>query len=203
MDNKHFLTIASELSISSRQVNATVELLDQGGTVPFISRYRKEVTGSLDEVAIANIRDRIEQLRELDKRKEFVIKTIKEQEKLTPELEKAILQAETMTVVEDLYLPYKPKRKTRATQAKEKGLEPLAITLLAQGDETVEALAAKYIDQEKGVESIEDALKGARDIIAEQINEDSEIRAELRELFLETATITSKVLPGKQEDGKK
>ena len=203
MNNKHFQTIATELTISSRQVNATVELLDQGATVPFISRYRKEVTGSLDEVAITHIRDRIEQLRELDKRKEFVIKTIKDQEKLTPELEKAIMEAETMTVVEDLYLPYKPKRKTRATQAKEKGLEPLANLLMEQGSETIEALAAQYISEEKGVATIEEALKGARDIIAEQINEDPEIRAELRELFLQTATITSKVLPGKEDEGKK
>lgn len=203
MDNKHFLAIAGELSISSRQVQATVELLDEGGTVPFISRYRKEVTGSLDEVAIAAIRDRIEQLRELDKRKEFVLKTIKDQEKLTPELEKAIKEAETLTKVEDLYLPYKPKRKTRATQAKEKGLEPLAIELLKQGNISVEEFAAQYIDKEKGVETIEEALKGARDIIAEQINEDSEIREELRELFLNTAVITSKVLSGKEEEGQK
>ncbi|MEL6558130.1 MAG: Tex family protein [Bacteroidota bacterium] len=203
MDNKHFLAIAGELSISSRQVQATVELLDEGGTVPFISRYRKEVTGSLDEVAIAAIRDRIEQLRELDKRKEFVLKTIKEQEKLTPELEKAIKEAETLTKVEDLYLPYKPKRKTRATQAKEKGLEPLAIEILKQGNISVEEFAEQFISKEKGVETIEEALKGARDIIAEQINEDSEIREELRELFLNTAVITSKVLTGKEEEGQK
>lgn len=203
MDNKHFLAIASELSISSRQVQATVELLDEGGTVPFISRYRKEVTGSLDEVAIAAIRDRIEQLRELDKRKEFVLKTIKEQEKLTPELEKAIKEAETLTKVEDLYLPYKPKRKTRATQAKEKGLEPLAIEILKQGNISVEEFAEQFINKEKGVETIEEALKGARDIIAEQINEDSEIREELRDLFLNTAVITSKVLTGKEEEGQK
>lgn len=203
MDNKHFLAIAGELAISSRQVQATVELLDQGGTVPFISRYRKEVTGSLDEVAIASIRDRIEQLRELDKRKEFVLKTIKDQEKLTPELEKAIIEAETLTKVEDLYLPYKPKRKTRATQAKEKGLEPLAIELLKQGNISVEDFAAQFLDKEKGVETIEEALKGARDIIAEQINEDSEIREELRNLFMKTAVITSKVLSGKEEEGQK
>jgi len=173
MSTKHFLTIAQELSIGSKQVASTVELLDQGGTVPFISRYRKEITGSLDEVVIGSIRDRIDQLRELDKRKEFVLKTIKDQEKLTPALEKSIETATTLTQVEDLYLPYKPKRKTRAVQAKEKGLEPLAIILLEQGNIAVEELAAQYINKEKGVEQAEEALKGARDIIAEQINEDS------------------------------
>ncbi|MGB3466333.1 MAG: Tex-like N-terminal domain-containing protein, partial [Cyclobacteriaceae bacterium] len=203
MDNKHFLAIAGELAVSSRQVQATVELLDGGATVPFISRYRKELTGSLDEVAIASIRDRIEQLRELDKRKEFVLKTIKEQEKLTPDLEKAIKEADTLTKVEDLYLPYKPKRKTRATQAKEKGLEPLALELLKQENKSVEELAESFIDKEKGVDNIEDALKGARDIIAEQINEDPEIREELRNLFMKTAVITSKVMTGKEEDGQK
>ncbi len=203
MSTQHFQTIAQELSISPKQVEATVELLDQGGTVPFISRYRKEVTGSLDEVAIGSIRDRIEQLRELDKRKEFVLKTIKEQGKLTPELEKAISSATNITKVEDLYLPYKPKRKTRATQAKEKGLEPLAIILLKQENSSIEDLAEQFISKEKGVESIEEALKGARDIIAEQINEDSEIRAELRDLFQSTATITSKVMTGKEEEGQK
>ena len=165
MSTQHFLTIAQELSISSKQVAATVELLDQGGTVPFISRYRKEITGSLDEVQIGGIRDRIEQLRELDKRKEFVLKTIKDQEKLTPSLEKSIKEASTLTEVEDLYLPYKPKRKTRATQAKEKGLEPLANLLMEQKNLAVEDLAEKFINKEKGVENIDDALKGALSLI--------------------------------------
>ncbi len=203
MSINHFKKIASELNISDKQVSATVALLNEGGTVPFISRYRKEVTGSLDEVAITGIRDRFEQLVELDKRKEFVLKTIKEQEKLTPELEKAINDAETLTEVEDLYLPYKPKRKTRASQAKEKGLEPLSITLFEQKDISPESEAEQFIDEEKGVKSVEEALQGARDIIAEQINENSEIRAEVRELFQKTGIITSKLMPGKEEEGQK
>ena len=203
MSINHFKKIASELNISDKQVSATVALLNEGGTVPFISRYRKEVTGSLDEVAITAIRDRFEQLVELDKRKEFVLKTIKEKEKLIPELEKAIKDAETLTEVEDLYLPYKPKRKTRATQAKEKGLEPLSITLFEQKDISPESEAEQFIDEEKGVKSVEEALQGARDIIAEQINENSEIRAEVRELFQKTGIITSKLMPGKEEEGQK
>lgn len=203
MSIDHYKKIAAELSINERQVKATAELLDEGGTVPFISRYRKEVTGSLDEVAIAAIRDRLDQLRELDKRKEFVLKTIKDQEKLTPELEKAIINAETLTEVEDLYLPYKPKRKTRATQAKEKGLEPLSIVLFEQGNISPESEAEKFIDEEKGVKSIEEALQGARDIIAEQVNENSEVRAKIRDLFSETGHISAKVMPGKEEEGQK
>ncbi len=203
MSIDHYKKIAAELSINERQVKATAELLDEGGTVPFISRYRKEVTGSLDEVAIAAIRDRLDQLRELDKRKEFVLKTIKDQEKLTPELEKAIINAETLTEVEDLYLPYKPKRKTRATQAKEKGLEPLSKVLFEQGNISPESEAEKFIDEEKGVKSIEEALQGARDIIAEQVNENSEVRAKIRDLFSETGHISAKVMPGKEEEGQK
>lgn len=203
MSIDHYKKIASELSINERQVKATAELLDEGGTVPFISRYRKEVTGSLDEVAIAAIRDRLDQLRELDKRKEFVLKTIKDQEKLTPELEKAIINAETLTEVEDLYLPYKPKRKTRATQAKEKGLEPLSKVLFEQGNISPESEAEKFIDEEKGVKSIDEALQGARDIIAEQVNENSEVRAKIRDLFSETGHISAKVMPGKEEEGQK
>ncbi len=203
MSIDHYKKIALELSINERQVKATAELLDEGGTVPFISRYRKEVTGSLDEVAIAAIRDRLEQLRELDKRKEFVLKTIKEQEKLTPELEKAIIAAETLTEVEDLYLPYKPKRKTRATQAKEKGLEPLSKLLFEQGNISPEAAAEKFIDEEKGVKTIEEALQGARDIIAEQVNENAEVRTKIRELIAETGVISAKVMPGKEEEGQK
>lgn len=122
----HNKIIAQELSITERQVESTVELLDGGGTVPFISRYRKEATGELDEVQITAIRDRIEQLRELDKRKESILKSITEQQKLTPELEKQVKDAKTMSELEDIYLPYKPKRRTKATIAKEKGLEPLA-----------------------------------------------------------------------------
>src|SRR5687767_3667154 len=139
---KHYLKIATELSISIKQVQATVQLLDEGATVPFISRYRKEVTGSLDEVAVAAIRDRMEQLRELDKRREAILKSIKDQEKLTPELEAQINAAETMAALEDIYLPYKPKRRTKATIAREKGLEPLATRIFEQERFDVTAEAA-------------------------------------------------------------
>ncbi|MDQ3291757.1 MAG: RNA-binding transcriptional accessory protein, partial [Bacteroidota bacterium] len=142
---RNYLKIATELSISIKQVQATVELLDEGATVPFISRYRKEVTGSLDEVAVAAIRDRMEQLRELDKRREAILKSIRDQEKLTPELEEQINAAETMAVLEDIYLPYKPKRRTKATIAREKGLEPLAQRLFEQEKFDVNAEAAQYI----------------------------------------------------------
>ena len=197
---RHEERIASELNIAPRQVEATVGLLDEGATVPFISRYRKEVTGSLDDLQVAAIRDRIQQLRDLDTRREAILKSIKEQEKLTPELEKKIKAAETMTALEDLYLPYKPKRKTRATVAKEKGLEPLAIKILDQGNFDVVSEATQFIDSEKGVESEEDALQGARDIIAETINEHAETRQKIRELFLKKGTISSKVLKSKEKE---
>ncbi len=201
IQNAH--VIASELNISSQQVSATIKLLNEGGTVPFISRYRKEVTGSLDEVAVAAIRDRTQQLQELDKRKEAIIKSLKEQEKLTPELEKEVMKAENMARLEDIYLPYKPKRKTRASMAREKGLEPLAKKLLEQNGFDVEGEAAKYINEEKGVADIESALQGARDIIAETINENAELRDRMRRLFNRTATIKSRVMPGKEEAAQK
>lgn len=199
----HLLIIANELAVNERQVAATVELLDSGATVPFISRYRKEATGSLDEVQIAAIRDRIAQLRELDKRREAILKSITEQGKLTPELEKAILAADTMSELEDIYLPYKPKRRTRATIAREKGLEPLALAILAQNNMAIEAEASTYINTEKGVNTVEEALAGARDIIAEIINEDKDARARIRKLFLDTAILKSKVIPGKETEGAK
>ncbi|PJJ83947.1 Tex family protein [Mucilaginibacter auburnensis] len=197
----HYKKIATEFSIAERQVNATVQLLDEGATVPFISRYRKELTGSLDEVQVAGIRDRIQQLRELDKRREAILNSLTEMGKLTPELEEQIKAAETMVLLEDIYLPYRPKRKTRATTAREKGLQPLADALLAQNKFDVETEAEKYISEEKGVDSIEEALAGARDIIAEFISENAEVRAKLRELFVEKGTFKSRVAPGKEEAG--
>ncbi len=197
---KHEERIASELNITPRQVTATVGLLDDGATVPFISRYRKEVTGSLDDLEVAAIRDRIQQLRDLDARREAILKSIKEQEKLTPELEKKIDEAETMTALEDLYLPYKPKRKTRASVAKEKGLEPLALKIMDQNAFDVENEASQFIDAEKGVEDIDQALQGARDIIAEMINEHAETRQKIRELFMKKGIITSKVLKSKEKE---
>lgn len=203
MSAVHTRKIASELNINENQVLAVVGLLDEGATVPFIARYRKERTGSLDEVYIINIRDRVQQLRDLDARKEAILKSIREQEKLTPELEKKIRAAETMSALEDIYLPYKPKRKTKASIAREKGLEPLADKIYAQHNEEVESLAAQYISQEKGVENVEAALQGARDIIAEKINEDPEARKKMRGLFEKEAMVISKVIKGKETEGAK
>ncbi|WP_448702347.1 Tex family protein [Mucilaginibacter sp. AW1-3] len=197
----HYKKIASELSVAEKQVSATVDLLDEGATVPFISRYRKEATGALDEVAVAAIRDRIQQLRDLDKRKEAIIKSLTDMGKLTPELNKAIDEAESMTLLEDIYLPYRPKRKTRATAAREKGLQPLADIILEQGRLDVALEADKYINEEKGVNSAEEALAGARDIIAETISENVEARDKVRKLFVEKGNFDCKVVPGKEQEG--
>jgi uncharacterized protein len=197
----HYKKIAQELSISEKQVSATVDLLDEGATVPFISRYRKEVTGTLDEVQVTEIRDRVQQLRDLDKRREAILKSLTDMGKLTPELEKLINEAETMVTLEDIYLPYRPKRKTRATTAREKGLQPLADLLLEQRKADLQTEAAVYIDAEKGVNSIEEALAGARDIIAETISENVEVRTRIRELFIEKGTFQSKVIVGKEQEG--
>lgn len=195
----HIALLSRELSISSQQIEATIKLLDEGGTVPFISRYRKEVTGSLDEVQIANIRDRVTQLRELDKRREAILKSIKEQDKLSPELEKKIDEASTLSQLEDIYLPYKPKRKTKASIAREKGLEPLAQKIMQQGAFEV----ASFINEEKGVADEEAALQGARHIIAELINEDATIRDTLRKYYGRQAILSSKVYASKKEEGQK
>ena len=196
----HQERIANELSITSAQVMATIKLLDEGSTVPFISRYRKEVTGSLDDLQVAAIRDRIQQLRDLDTRREAILKSIKEQEKLTPELEKKIKAAETMTQLEDLYLPYKPKRKTRASMAREKGLEPLALQILDQGNFDPSSEANNFIGQEKGVNSSSEALQGARDIIAEMINEDADARQKIRDLFSKKGLVSSRVFKSKEKE---
>ncbi len=197
----HYKKIAAELSVAEKQVSATVGLLDEGATVPFISRYRKEVTGELDEVQVTAIRDRIQQLRDLDKRREAILKSLTEMGKLTPELEKQVNEAETMVALEDIYLPYRPKRKTRATAAREKGLQPLADLLLEQKRIDIEEEATKYIDEEKGVKSVEEALAGARDIIAEFVSENAEVRNHVRNLFVEKGTFQSKVIEGKEEAG--
>jgi len=197
----HHKKIAAELSIAEKQVSATVALLDEGATVPFISRYRKELTGTLDEVQVAAIRDRVQQLRDLDKRREAILKSLTDMGKLTPELEKQINEAETMVSLEDIYLPYRPKRKTRATTAREKGLQPLADLLMEQKRIDPETEATKYIDEEKGVKSIEEALAGARDIIAEFISENAEVRTQMRSLFIEKGTFQSKVIEGKEQEG--
>ncbi|MBA2611736.1 MAG: RNA-binding transcriptional accessory protein [Bacteroidetes bacterium] len=197
------LKIADLLKIDSKSVTATIELLDEGGTVPFISRYRKEATGSLDEVQIMQIRDEIERLRQLEQRRESILKSIDSQNKLTPELKEKILDAETLSKLEDLYLPYKPKRRTKATIAKEKGLEPLAQLILEQKNNSVLQEAENFISEEKEVASAEEALQGARDIISEIMSEDALIRENMRELFKRTATIKSSVIKGKEEAGEK
>lgn len=191
--------IAAELSLTKKQVATTLGLLDEGATVPFISRYRKELTNSLDELQITAIRDRAQQLRELDKRMEVVLKSIAEQGKLTPELEMAIQNADTMAVLEDLYLPFKPKRKTRASVAREKGLQALADLLLAQGEGDLESIASNYINDELGVNTVEEALAGARDIVAETIAEDAEVRSLVRQLFIDVGAFSARVVPGKEE----
>lgn len=195
--------ISQQLSLGARQVEKTIELLEQGATVPFIARYRKEVTGSLNEVQITAIRDLLIKLKELDKRREAILASISEQGKLTPELEKKIMDAATMTELEDLYLPYKPKRRTRATMAVERGLEPLANEIQKQYSCNLEQMAEKYINAEKGVNSVEEALAGARDIIAERVNENTQARTKVRNIFRRSAMLSSKVVKNKEEEGGK
>lgn len=203
MNSTHIDTIAQELGLAPKQVHATAALLEEDATVPFIARYRKEMTGSLDEVAITAIRDRLAQLVELDRRRETVLKSIADQGKLTDELKAKILAADSLTVLEDLYLPYKPKRRTRATIAKERGLEPLAQRIWEQGDCDPLAEAVAYVDPEKQLPSVDEVLAGARDIMAEWVSEDQQARARLRGLFLEKGTFQSEVIPGKEADGAK
>jgi uncharacterized protein len=201
MDEAHIRKIAQELGLASKQVQATADLLNEGATVPFIARYRKEATGSLDEIAITAVRDRLHQLMELDKRREAILKSLEERGQLTDELKEKILSAETMVVLEDIYLPYRPKRRTRATIAREKGLEPLAQRLFLQDDMDPMAEATAFIDPEKGVESAEDALAGARDIIAEWVNEDQAARAKMRDFYTTKAAFKSAVIPEKKAEG--
>jgi protein Tex len=192
-----------ELGLSMRQIQNTLKLFEEGATVPFIARYRKEVTGGLDEVMIIRIRDLHTRLVELEKRRQSILESIREQEKLTPDLEAQILKTDHLAELEDLYLPYRPKRKTRASVAREKGLEPLALFLLKQLNSDPETEAAKFVNSEKSVDTIEDALSGARDIIAEMINEDANLRRSLRTLFKSKAIITSAVIKSKAEEGNK
>lgn len=197
----YYKKIAKELNISTNQVENTVELLNEGATVPFIARYRKEATGSLDEMVITEIRDRMEKLKELDKRRDTILNSIEEQGLLTDELEMQINEAQSITELEDIYLPYKPKRKTRATIAKSKGLEPLAKIIMSQKNDDIDSRAKAFIDKDKAVISVEEAINGARDIIAEWINENKFARAKIRRLFERDAVIESKVAKGKEMDG--
>ncbi|MFM9075977.1 MAG: Tex-like N-terminal domain-containing protein, partial [Bacteroidota bacterium] len=191
--------IAQETGIPQRSVLAAALLLEEGGTIPFIARYRKEKTGGLDEVQIGTIRDRLTQLEELDKRRESILSAIEKQGKLTPDLIAAIVGANSLAELEDIYLPYRPRRKTRASVAREKGLEPLALELLNQESTDPEHLAAGFINQEAGVSSTEEALAGARDIIAEMANENPETRKAVRELFRTEGVVETNVIRNMEE----
>ncbi|MFZ1462252.1 MAG: Tex family protein [Ignavibacteria bacterium] len=193
--------ISNTLSISKKQISATVELLEEGATIPFISRYRKEVTGSLDEMQVADIQTELKRLNELIKRREYILKSIADQDKLTDKLAEKINNCWEMNALEDLYLPFKPKRKTRATAARDKGLEPLATLIMTQENINVNEEAVKYLNEE--VLTPEDAIAGARDIIAEWVNEDTAARNSLRELYKNTAILNSKVVTKKKEEGQK
>ena len=193
--------IATALGVAVHQVNNTLSLLAGGATIPFISRYRKEATGGLDEVQIGEIKDRNDKLCELSKRKETILSTIDTQGKLTGELRTRIESCWDSTELEDIYLPYKPKRKTRAEAARQKGLEPLATLLMLQRENHLENRLGSFVKGE--VKDEEDALKGARDIIAEQVSEDERARNQLRNQFSRQAVITSKVIKGKEEEAVK
>ncbi|MBA7562144.1 Protein YhgF [subsurface metagenome] len=191
--------ISSRIQLKTQHVGNVLKLLDEGATIPFISRYRKEMTGSMNEVIIAEVRDLHEKLLELDKRRATILKTIDEQGKLTPELTAKIEEAETLTELEDLYLPYKPKKKTRASVAKEKGLEPLASIIMKQKEVNITGRAVEFIND--NVPDVESALQGARDIIAEWINENKKARDLVRWHFEGGALFSSKVVKGKEEEG--
>ena len=202
MNENYVESISRELNLQPRQVRETARLLEEGATVPFIARYRKEATGSLDEVLITSVRDRLLQLEALDKRRAAILKSLQEQGKLTDELEARLMAADRPAVLEDIYLPFRPKRRTRAAVARERGLEPLASMLFEQkpGVRPL-AEAQNFIDPEKGTPAAEDALAGARDIIAEWVNENADARARLRTLFAGEGILRSAVVAGKEEEG--
>ena len=193
--------IAIKLNVRTAQVEAVLALLEEGATIPFIARYRKDKTGGLDEVQIQHVQDEAKLLKEFTERKTFIEKTITDQAKMTDALQQKINAATTVAELEDIYLPYKPKRKTKAQTARENGLEPLALLILEQKEVDVNNAAAAYINEK--VKTADEALQGARDIIAETINEDAQVRAKLRKLFEDTATLQSKVLTDKEAEGSK
>lgn len=197
--NRNILLVAKKLGLHEWQVENTVRLMDGGATIPFISRYRKEMTGSLDEVQLMHIKEEYDRLKELDARKEAVIKSIEEQEKMTPELRQKIDASVLLSELEDIYLPYRPKRRTRATIAKEKGLEPLAVLIMNQNEPDPSLKAESFLNE--NVENVEAAIAGASDIIAEWINENEKARKQLRYLFDKEAVIYSKVVKGKEAEG--
>lgn len=201
--NIQFKKIATELSITEKQVSTTADLLEGGATIPFISRYRKELTGSLDEVQVMAIRDRLFQLNELEKRREVILASLTDLGKLTDVLKAAVNAAGTLTQLEDIYLPYRPKRTTRASIAREKGLEPLSVIFMEQQEGSIYILAESFVNSEKGVLTAADAIAGARDILAEIMAEDPGLRAGIRELFLNKGTFSCRVIDGQQEKGAK
>lgn len=201
MITAHIKSISSEINLKASLIQAVVTLLEEGATVPFIARYRKEKTGNLDEVSITHIRDRLLQLQELEKRKDSVLKSLEQHGHLTDELKLQVRNAPTLSNLEDIYLPYRPKRRTRATVAREKGLEPLAHEIFLQTGIDPFQSAVPFVDPEKAVGSIDEALAGARDIMAESINEDSRARSALRNLFEKRGIIKTRCLPGKEQEG--
>ena len=196
------IQIAQELALSQHHVTNVIRLLDEGATIPFIARYRKEMTGTMDEEKVTAVQKRLEQLTELQKRKESVLASIEEQGKLTDELRQKILNAKTLQEVEDLYLPYKPKRRTRAAIAREKGLEPLAAQIMAQNIDFVDKVARRYVDINKGVANTDEALQGAKDIMAEWVSENINGRNRIRKIFHMQGDISSSVVKGKEDEGK-
>ena len=192
--------ISQEFGVTARVAENVIKLLNEGATVPFIARYRKEMTDTMNEETVAEVKKRLEQLDELEKRKEFVLKSIAEQEKLTPELEKQIVNAETLQDVEDLYLPYKPKRRTKAEIARQKGLEPLAKMIMAQNSDDVNGMARRFVNKEKDVNSEDEALKGACDIIAEWVSENISGRNRIRKIYHRDGIISSTLVKGKEAE---
>jgi len=202
-EERNITIIAEKLNLTTVQVSAVANLLSDEATIPFIARYRKEITGGMDELAIIAVRDRIEQLYELDKRRKAILKSLETQGKLTLELENEVLSADILSKLEDIYLPYRLKKRTRGIIAKEKGLGPLVEKIFAQELFDLPKTAEGFIDPEKGVDSIEDALQGSRDIIAELINENAEARDKIRRLFIKDSVLSSKVKKAKKEDAAK
>jgi len=195
--------LAEELSVAPGQIEATTQLLDQGNTVPFIARYRKEVTGGLDDTQLRALEERLRYLRELEDRRTTILESIAEQDRLTPELEQALRSAETKSRLEDLYLPFRPRRRTRAQIAREAGLEPLARHLFEYPDQDPEQAAAAHVDAERGVADTRAALEGARQILMEQFSEDADLLAELRQLLWTEGLLSSRVVPDKEQEGQK
>jgi len=193
--------ISRSLSINMKQVSPTIELLENGATIPFISRYRKEATGNLDEIQVSDINSELKRLSEIIKRREYILKSISDQNKLTDELTIKINNCWELNELEDIYLPFKPKRKTRASIARDKGLEPLAVLIMSQEVHNLIEKASLFLNVD--VQNIDDALAGTRDIIAEWVSEDIRVRNSLRKFFEQSAILTSKVVARKKEEGQK